>query len=704
MGKALREFRMSDDAFMVALNRVTSGGMSLPDLIGAAAEQAERGQPRLAQQIYRIWIGMNKDHPQVFVAQFNAAVVASSLGEVAEAIDLLRAAVAANPEFLPAYINLGGLLERTGGMNEAVELWKGAITKLAPITGQAVGYKLATLKQLGRVLGEHQKLETAEVALQECLTLNAHQRDVMEQFISLRLGQCKWPVVTPFENVDRKAQVSAIHPLSMAAYTDDPLLQLASAWRYSSQLVDEDQDLARSDRRHAPIPANRRLRIGYVSSDLRDHAIGYLMAEVFELHDKEKVEVFAYYCGRPSETEALQLRVKAAVEHWVDIRGISDDDAAARIAADGIDILVDVNGHTRDARTGVFARRPAPIQINWLGFPSTMGSPYHHYIIADDWIIPPESEIYYSEKVLRLPCYQSNDRKRIVAEARPTRAEAGLPEDAFVFCCFNGLQKINAPTYARWMEILQRTPGSVLWMLDGVPEANQRLIDEAGKHGIDASRIIFGPKLANPFHLARYPLADLFLDTVPYGAHTTCSDALWMGVPIVTLSGKSFASRVCGSLVRSAGLSELVVETPEAFVELAVKLGNDRAAIAALKARLEEGRATCTLFNMDLLVNGLEGLYAGVAEDYRRGVLPKPDLANLEAYLAIGVAQDHEGAEMLTHPDYHGLYRRELARKHSVRPLQPDTRLWTADDIAAADADPALSDEPPARLRRAANA
>lgn len=695
---------MSDDAFMAALNKVTTGAMSLPDLIGAAGDQAERGQPRLAQQLYRIWIGLNRDHPQVYVAQFNAAVVASNLGDIGEAVDLLKAALAANAEFLPAYINLGGLLERGGAMNDAVELWKAAITKLAPITGQAVGYKLATLKQLGRVLGEHQKLETAEIALQECLTLQPSQRDVMEQFISLRLGQCKWPVVTPFEGVDRKAQVSAIHPLSMAAYTDDPLLQLANACRYSAQLVDEEQDLGRHDRRHAEIPADRRLRVGYVSSDLRDHAIGYLMAEVFELHDREKVEVFAYYCGRPSEAEALQLRIKAAVEHWVDIRTLSDDEAAARIAADGVDILVDVNGHTRDARTGVFARRPAPIQVNWLGFPSTMGSPYHQYIVADDWIIPPGSELYYSEAVLRLPCYQANDRKRVVAEVRPTRAEAGLPDDAFVFCCFNGLQKINAPTYARWMEILKRTPNSVLWMLDGVPEANQRLVAEAERHGVEASRIVFGPKLANPFHLARYPLADLFLDTTPYGAHTTCSDALWMGVPIVTLSGKSFASRVCGSLVRSAGLSELVVETPEAFVELAVRLANDRAAIAELKARLEAGRASCTLFDMDLLVARLEDLYAGVAEDWRRGVRPRPDLVNLDAYFAIGVAQDHEAREMLTHPDYHGLYRRELARRHAVRPLQPDRRLWTADDIAAADAAPVLADEPPARLRRAANA
>jgi hypothetical protein len=254
------------------------------------------------------------------------------------------------------------------------------------------------------------------------------------------------------------------------------------------------------------------------------------------------------------------------------------------------------------------------------------------------------------------------------------------------------------------MEILKQVPGSVLWLLDGVPEANARLVAAAEQHGIEAARIVFAPKLANPWHLARYPLADLFLDTAPYGAHTTCSDALWMGVPIVTLSGKSFASRVCGSLVRSAGLPELVVETPQDFIQLAVRLGHDRAAIGELKARLETNRASCVLFDMGLLTQKLEGLYAQMCAEYQAGELPTPDLANLAAYQAIGVAQDHESREMLTHPDYLGLYKAELARKHGVRPLIADTRLWTADDIAAADAAPVLQDEPPARLRRAANA
>ena len=275
------------------------------------------------------------------------------------------------------------------------------------------------------------------------------------------------------------------------------------------------------------------------------------------------------------------MRTKAAVEHWIDIRELSDDDAARRIGADGIDVLVDINGPTRDSRTGVFARHPAPVQVNWLGYPGTMASPYHHYIIADGWIVPEGSEIFYSEKVARLPCYQPNDRKRQIAPERPTRPAVGLPDDAFVFCCFNGTHKITRPTFDRWLEILNRVPSSVLWLLESSKETMTRLADYAERKGVARSRIVFAPRERNPVHLARYPLADLFLDTAPYGAHTTASDALWMGVPVLTLSGRSFASRVCGSLVRSAGLANLVVTRPGDYVERAIALANNRTEIEA---------------------------------------------------------------------------------------------------------------------------
>jgi len=329
----------------------------------------------------------------------------------------------------------------------------------------------------------------------------------------------------------------------------------------------------------------------------------------------------------------------------------------------------------------VFARRPAPIQVNWLGFPGSMGSPYHQYIIADDFIIPVESELYYSETVVRLPCYQPNDRKRVVAET-PTREAVGLPEGVFVFCCFNGAQKFTRFHFDRWIEILRRAPNSVLWILEPEPEIGERLVAYAAANGVARERIVFAPKQANPYHLARYALADLFLDTTPYGAHTTASDALWMGIPVLTLAGRAFASRVCGSLVSAAGLPELVCDSPEAFVELAVGLAGNPAAIAQLKARLEAGRATCDLFNMEKLTASLEGLYAEMCEAHQKGVRIRPDLTNLDIYLAVGAEDNQDERETGMIADYHGLYREKIAARHKARPIPADSRIWSVEDAA----------------------
>ncbi len=672
---------MPDNGFLTALQKVTAGTYTLGELISEAHILAESGQPALAQQLYRVWIGFNRDHPQLYVAYFNCSALDTQLGDAAEAEKALRAAIEINPDFMPAYINLGGVLERSGSLDQAVEQWRTAANRVVRVTGSAVGYTITALKQIARLLAEHQRNELAEAAIRQCLDINPNQRDVIEQFIALRLAQCKWPIVAAWDGMERKALVGSIHPLSMGVYTDDPLLQLAAADHYVRRAVDDKPATMDADRRHAAADiTNRRMRIGYVSSDLRDHAIGYLMAELFELHDKAKVEVFAYYCGIPP-TGALNARIRAAVEHWTDIRGLSDDAAAEQIAADGIDILVDVNGHTRDSRTGVFARRPAPIQVNWLGFPGSMGTPYHHYIIADEWIIPPGAELYYSERVVRLPCYQPNDRKRTVAQ-RPTRAEAGLPDDAVVFCCFNGTHKVSRFTFERWLAIMNRVPDSVLWLLDTSAETNDRLRALAEQNGVAGSRLVFAPKLANPHHLARYQLADLFLDTTPYGAHTTASDALWMGVPVLTLSGRGFPSRVCGSLVRSAGLPELVCTRPEDYIERAVELANNPAQLQGLKARLEANRHSCILFDTGKLAANLEALYLDMCIDLQHGRLPQPDLTNLERYFEVGADLDHETQELLALEDYHGLYRAQLERRHLARPLAPDSRLWTAEDIA----------------------
>lgn len=676
---------MSESVFVSAVSNITAGPVSLTDLVETAQslQAARRGD--LAVQLYRIWASFNADHPHAYVAHFNQAVIQSDIGDLPGAEAALRAALASNPQFQPAYINLGGVLERKGAPGEAIALWEEGAGHLATVTGEAMKYKIMALKQMGRVLIDHQRSGEAETVLGKCLEHDVKQRDAAAQYVPLRLSQCKWPVMHQPDPADRRAILGGVQPLSMAAYTDDPMLLLGSAWAYIKDDVSRGSARPDLDRRNARIDlSGRRLRVGYVSSDLRDHAVGYLMAEFLELHDRDKVEVFAYYCGIKPEG-ALYERIRGGVEHWVDIRLMSDDAAAARIAADGIDVLVDVNGLTKDARTAVFARRPAPIQVNWLGFPGSMASPYHQYIIADDYIIPPEYERFYAETVMRLDCYQSNDRKRIVAEDRPSRTDVGLPEDAFVFCCFNGAQKITRFTFDRWAAILNRVPNSVLWLLSSSPETEARLREHAEARGIARERLIFAAKLPNPRHMARYPLADLFLDTSPYGAHTTASDALWMGVPVPTLTGRSFAARVCGSLVRAAGLPELICDSQEAFIDLAVALAEDRPRLSALRERLTANRDSCILFDMDNLVDKMLGLYRTMCETHQAGRTPQPDLRNLEHYHEVGLDIDHEAVELQTLADYEGLYRQALAQRHWQRPIETDDRLWTAEAVAAAE-------------------
>lgn len=665
---------MSENAFLAALQKITAGALPLNELIGATQACSAAGQLDQARQLYQVWIAMNANHPLVFIAHFNCSTLQGQLGDAIAAEASLQAALKANPDFAPAHINLGTAMERRGQAGEAVEQWKLGLERLSAITGDAIDYKITLLKQISRVMSDNQQHEGSEGALVQALDLNPQQRDVIEQYAAARLAQCKWPIAQISPKLSRQDFLKRFHPLSACAYADDPLYQLGLADHYVDQLT-EGPIPGANDRRNAPIPTGRRLRIGYVSSDLRAHAVGYLMANFFEAHDPSAVEVFVYYCGIPADDE-INRRIKGAVEHWTDIRSMSDDDAAAAIAKDSIDILVDVNGHTREARLGVFARRPAPIIVNWLGYPGTMGSAFHHYIVADQHVIPEDHELYYSERVLRLPCYQPNDRKRVVHPTTPTRASAGLPDDAFVFCCFNAAHKITSFAFERWMEIMRATPNSVLWLLDYNGETNARMRAAAEARGIAGERLVFAQKIANPYHLARYPLADLFLDTLPYGAHTTASDALWMGVPVLTLSGRCFAARVCGSLVRAAGIPELVCDTPAHYVQRAIQLASDRVGLGAIRQRLIDGRDTCALFDIEGLARKLEALYGQMAAEYRAGALPQPQLANLSAYLDIGASFDHDAIEIGMMADYHAHYRAELAIRDRRRPLIADARLW----------------------------
>ncbi|MBF0437896.1 MAG: hypothetical protein HQL93_02120 [Magnetococcales bacterium] len=624
-------------------------------------------------EIYQEWLAHNVGHPYEQLVWYNLGVALSSIPDWPAARHAYSEALRLHPDFHAARINLGGILEQLGAKDEAVACWRQLVERLGQLTPDNLNYKNSALKQIGRVADATR----VEAALQQSLELLPRQHDVMEHWISSRQQQCQWPVIAPFTNCPKKQLMTGFAPLSLAAYSDDPLLQLANARMYnktefkqpSKTFLDTHEPL-----RH--LQATRRPRVGYLSSDLRMHAIGLLMVDLFELHDRERVELFFYYTGQPVD-DPIHHRIRAVAEHWCDLAFLPDEEAAARIVADQIEILVDVNGYTHTARLKMLAMRPAPVIVNWLGYPGTMASPYHQYLIADGFIVPEGYEIFYSERVLRLPCYQPNDRRRAISSHRPSRRDVGLPEESMVFCCFNGVRKITAFTWEIWCRILHRVPESVMWLLYENDTARNRLLELATAQGIGSHRLVFAPMIANWDHLARYPLADLVLDSFPYGAHTTASDALWMGVPILTLSGLSFASRVCGSLVSSAGLAELVCHSPEEFEARAVELATNRALLQGFRQRLQAGRETCRLFDMPGLAKHLEGLFEQLREDFRQNRVPRPNLFNLENYQEIGIELDQEGVWCKSVDELVAAYTKQLSEKNRLRYMPGDGRLWS---------------------------
>jgi predicted O-linked N-acetylglucosamine transferase (SPINDLY family) len=656
--------------------------LSVPDLIRAVELLKHGGQDQAAIALYATWVDHNPEHPLLYAVLFNYAVALSDAERLDAARQRLERAIELNPDFMPAYINLGRVHERLGNVGAALSQWSAALARMSAVTGTAVSHKTTTLNQSARALEAAEQDAAAEQMLRHSLELDSSQREAIQHLVALRQRQCEWPALLPSERVELRSLIRGLSPLSAAALCDDPLLQLALAHHYNQLDVGEPSVILspRSPITAAPGP----LRVGYLSSDLREHAVGYLITEVFELHARDRVEVHAYYCG-PESNDPLHQHFKATAHHFSSLTQLDDAGAAQRIAADGVQILVDLNGYTRDARLKVVAQRPAPVIVNYLGFPGSMASPYHHYLIADEFIVPELHELYYSEKVLRLPCYQPSLRARNLSAQRPTRSEVGLPEDATVFCCFNGTHKITPETFERWLTILSRVPGSVLWLLGSNDPTNERLRSYAAERGIQKERLVFAQKLPNPSHLARYDLADLFLDTSPYGAHTTASDALWTGVPLLTLAGRSFASRVCGSLLRAAGIPELICDSAAEFTEKAVRYGRDRRLLEPLRERLRAGRNSSTLFDMPGLVNELEGLYEQMWQAQLSGTLPRPKLDNLEVYLEVASNRALESNDARTAAEYHDQWRALLAQRHASRPIPADSRLVSSAALAAWD-------------------
>jgi predicted O-linked N-acetylglucosamine transferase (SPINDLY family) len=659
------------------LERARTQRLSLAELFEFAENRSAAGQKAEAAELYRVWIAFNDDSPFLHLAYFNYSVTLRELGDVAGSIHALRACLKINPRFGQAHINLGRAFEDSGTATLAIQQWRNFVETTAESTAEQVAHRVMALQHIGRVMENAGLFEEAETALWQAIELRPDKTESGQHWSGLRQRQCKWPILISSDHVSVEQLLDAMSPLTLACYSDDPLFQLAKAYRYNKSLVGQPD--VRGFPRKPPrqkSETGQRLRVGYLSSDLRDHAVGFALREVLELHDKSIVEIYAYYCGEAIEGDATQTRMKNAVDCWRDVAALADIEAARQIASDEIDILVDVNGYTKHARSKIFAYRPAPVIVNFCGYPGSMGSPFHQYMIADEHIVPSENEIYYSEKVLRISCNQPIDRKRLIADA-PSRVEVGLPEDAFVYACFNGMQKITDDTFARWMAILLATPDSVLWLLTGNEGVDQRLGKAAEKAGVSPGRLIFAPKAANTNHLARIGLADLFLDTYPYGAHSTAADALTVGLPVLTFPGKSFAARFCHSIVAAAGVPELICSGPDHYVEKAIGFAQDRDSLAQVRRSLQTQRETSVLRDIPALARRLEALFWQMQGECERGETPVPDLGNLDLYYEIGAEFVGDNTEIVEDDAYRLRYIEKLADYHEFSPIPHDRRLWT---------------------------
>ncbi|NVM79016.1 putative O-linked N-acetylglucosamine transferase (SPINDLY family)/SAM-dependent methyltransferase [Duganella sp. SG902] len=592
------------------LKQAARGNMTIPELFDAAAALTQQGQSQLAIDLYRTWLEHTKRSPLAYAAWFNLGAVLAAVNDDEGAEAAYRKSIALQSRFIEGRLNLGTLLERRGKPQEALDMWRSILGPQVKIDKvQQRGLYLQTLNNLGRLLEIQKQYPEAEEMLAQSLRVDPSQVNVMTHWVHLRQKQCHWPTWAGLEHISRKQMEDGASALAMLSLTDNPDLQKAAALRFVRDKMNADvAPLTQQGQSYG----HSRLRVAYLSSDLCSHAVSILTAELYGLHDRGQFEVYAFSWSR-DDGSPLRARVVAGMDHYIPIHTLSDEQAAQLIRAHEIDILVDLHGLTSGARPQILAYHPAPVQMTWLGFPGTTGLPGVDYVIADDFLITPEMEKDFTEKPLRLPdTFQINDRQRLIGFT-PTRASVNLPEDAFVFCSFSNSYKYKPELFAHWMNILRRVPNSVLWLVADTPLVGENLKQHAREAGIDPERLIFATRALPADYLARYRVADLFLDTYPFNGGTTASDALWAGLPVLTCSGPTFASRMAGSLLRAVDLPQLITTSFADYEELAVALANDPSRIAAMKRQLNDNRMSCALFDTPRLVRNLEAAMKRVA-------------------------------------------------------------------------------------------
>jgi len=643
-GSALSKLGRQEDAaasFGQALALQPQFGLALAGR-GAALLKLERFAEALA------------DLDQALAAKSNDAELLNNRGvalyrldRIAEARTAYDKALAAAPDHVESLLNRAFLLEATGSLDAALADYEKAV-RLAPASARAFngrGSVLHALKRASVALADFDRALALDGTLADALANRAHLRWSLNddyagatadlkaalalnpdqvyargELLHLQMFAADW---NDFENqknlVDRgvRAGKEVVRPFVYQAVSASPADLQACSRIFAAHLFPPQETRA------IAVRSRERIRIGYVSGEFREQATAYLMAGLYELHDKSRFEIVAIDNGG-GDGSAMRRRLEAAFDKIVYINQLSDSDAADSIRAEEIDILVNLNGYFGAPRMGIFARRPAPIQVNYLGFPATLGASYMDYIIADKVVIPEGERRFYDEQVVWLPhSYQVNDSKRAIAKDVPSRTALGLPENGFVFCNFNQSYKLTPDIFTCWMRLLKQVDQSVLWLLKAKPPFEANLAKQAEQHGVDPSRIRFAPSLPLDQHLARLKQADLFVDSLPYNAHTTASDALWAGLPLVTCRGTAFPGRVAASLLNAAGMPELVTENMEAYERLALRLVRDAQMLAGVKRKLADNRLNCPLFDTDLFRKNLESAYATMWQAWQKGEAPK---------------------------------------------------------------------------------
>lgn len=584
------------------LGLARSGQWPLPQVMDAASRLQAAGAADAAVLLYQNWVDATAS-PLRHVACFNWGAILGEQRRHAEAEAVYRMALSQAPTFAQARLNLGHQLEHQGREDEALAEWRAVYEQDNPegLGTDPLSLRLHAFNNAARLLEQQKRYDESEALMRRSLMLDPHQSDVAQHYVHIRQKQCAWPVYQTVGEVTHNHLLMSTSLLGMLDESDDPALQLLTAQRFVHEKVAKVSA--------APLHKGRqregKIKIAYLSGDLHMHAVGLLTAELYELHDKSKFEVHAFSWSREDGTP-LRARIKGAMDSYTPLHGVPDRRAAELIAEAGIDVLVDLQGLTSGARPGILAHRGAPIQVSYLGLPATSALPGVDWILADRFVMPPESLPYHTEKPIYLPnSYQVSDRKR-VANTPPTRTQAGLPEDGFVFCAFNNNHKMSEQVWRCWMRVLRQVPGSVLWLLADNPFAQANLTRVAVEEGIAPERLVFAGRAQPADYLARFTLADLFLDTFPYNAGTTASDCLWMGTPILTRSGKTYISRMAGSLLTAVGLPDLITTTLDEYEQRAVQIGRQPARAASYKRYLAEHGRGSPLFDIPAIVRDIE--------------------------------------------------------------------------------------------------